>query len=64
MSSNSCVGFVHLTISVGSKAKVNLLTSMMETDGYNVLDGSRTTVDDYYELIVLDPENNQIEITV
>ena len=58
------LGFAHLAISVGSKEKVDLLTSMMETDGYNVLDGPRTTGDGYYESIVLDPENNRIEITV
>jgi lactoylglutathione lyase len=58
------VGLAHLAISVGSKEKVDLLTSMMETDGYNILDGPRTTGDGYYESIVLDPENNRIEITV
>ena len=58
------VGFAHLAISVGSKEKVDLLTSNMEIDGYNILDGPRTTGDGYYESIVLDPENNRIEITV
>ncbi|TFH37421.1 MAG: glyoxalase [Anaerolineales bacterium] len=57
-------GFAHLAISVGSKEKVNLLTSLLKTDGYIVLDGPRTTGDSYYESIVLDPEDNRIEITV
>ena len=58
------VGFEHLAISVGSKDKVDLLTSRLENDGYKILGGPRTTGDGYYESIILDTENNRIEITV
>ncbi len=57
-------GFIHLAISVGSVAKVDALTQILAADGYQIIDGPRTTGDGYYESTVLDPENNRIEITV
>lgn len=56
-------GFTHLAFSVGSKALVDRLTSRLEKDGFKVISGPRVTGDGYYESCVLDPENNQIEIT-
>ncbi|WP_455661419.1 VOC family protein [Pradoshia sp.] len=56
------LGYAHLAFSVGSKDKVDKLTSQLERDGYIVLSGPRTTGDGYYESCILDPENNQIEI--
>lgn len=56
-------GLIHLAISVGSPAVVDQLTAQLNNDGYKVLSGPRTTGDGYYESCVLDPENNQIEIT-
>ncbi len=56
------LGYAHLAFSVGSKDKVDELTSQLERDGYIVLSGPRTTGDGYYESCILDPENNQIEI--
>jgi len=58
------VGFAHIAISVGSKEKVDELTRQLEKAGFNILSQPRTTGDGYYESVVLDPENNQIEITV
>ena len=58
------IGFIHLAISVGSIERVDLLTSQLKSDGYEILDGPRNTGDGYYESTVLDPENNRIEITV
>ena len=58
------VGLAHFAISVGSKEKVDSLTSVLRADGYKVLDGPRTTGDGYYESSVLDPEDNRIEITI
>lgn len=55
-------GYAHLAFSVGSKEKVDELTSRLEEDGYTVLSGPRITGDGYYESCILDPENNQIEI--
>lgn len=57
-------GFIHLAFSVGSKEKVDELTSRLKNDGYEVLSGPRTTGDGYYESCILGFENNQIEITV
>lgn len=56
-------GIIHFAVSVGSKQKVNELTERLKQDGYQILNGPRTTGDGYYESVVLDPENNIIEIT-
>ena len=58
------LGFAHLSFSVGSKEKVDLLTKEMSNDGIIVVGEPRTTGDGYYESVVLDPEGNRIEITV
>ena len=57
-------GIAHLAFSVGSKEKVNTLTSLLKKDGFEIKDGPRITGDDYYESVVLDPEGNFIEITI
>ena len=57
-------GSIHIAFSVGSKEKVDELTSKLKADGYEVLSGPRTTGDGYYESCIVDLENNQIEITV
>lgn len=57
-------GWAHLAISVGSKEEVEILTEKLREDGYTVTGNPRTTGDGYYESTVLDPEGNQIEITV
>lgn len=56
-------GYIHLAFSVGSKERVDSLTSELKEAGYEVLSGPRTTGDGYYESCILGPENNQIEIT-
>lgn len=56
-------GYAHLAFSVGSREKVDELTSQLEADGYCVISGPRVTGDGYYESCVLGFENNQIEIT-
>ncbi len=55
-------GYIHLAFKVGSKEKVDELTSKLNKDGYKIISGPRTTGDGYYESCVLGPENNQIEI--
>ena len=57
-------GYIHLAFSVGSKEKVELLTSQMREDGYEVISGPRTTGDGYYESCIVGIEGNLIEITV
>ena len=55
-------GFTHLAFTLGSKEKVDEMTSLMAKDGFKVLSGPRMTGDGYYESCFLDPEGNQIEI--
>ena len=57
-------GLIHFAISLGSKEKVDALTAQFQNDGFEVLDGPRTTGDGYYESVILDPEKNRIELTV
>ena len=57
-------GFIHIAFSVGSKEKVNELTEILKSDGYEVISGPRTTGDGYYESCIVGIEGNQIEITI
>lgn len=57
-------GYIHIAISVGSKEKVDQLTTKLKTDGYQVISGPRTTGDGYYESCIVGIEGNQIEITI
>ena len=56
-------GITHFAISVGNKEKVNQLTELFRSDGFEIIGGPRTTGDGYYESVILDPERNSIEIT-
>ena len=58
------LGIAHISFSVGSKEKVDLLTKKMSEDGVTIVGEPRTTGDGYYESVVLDPEGNRIEITI
>jgi lactoylglutathione lyase len=57
-------GYIHMALSVGSKARVDELTAKLRQDGYPVVSEPRRTGDGYYESCVLDPDGNRIEITV
>ena len=57
-------GFIHIAFSVGSKEKVDELTEILKSDGYEVISGPRTTGDGYYESCIVGIEGNQIEITI
>lgn len=57
-------GYIHIAFSVGSKEKVDFITKLLQTDGYEIISGPRTTGDGYYESCIVDLEGNQIEITV
>ncbi|WP_203246492.1 VOC family protein [Sporosarcina beigongshangi] len=57
-------GITHLAFSIGSKELVDQITQRLKNDGYEVISGPRTTGDGYYESCVLDPEGNQIEISI
>jgi lactoylglutathione lyase len=56
-------GIAHFAISVGSKEKVDELTARFRKDHYSIFSEPRTTGDGYYEMVVLDPEGNYVEIT-
>lgn len=58
------IGLIHFAISVGSKERVDQLTNELKGSGFMVLDGPRITGDGYYESVILDPESNQVEITI
>ena len=60
----TAIGYIHISIAIGSKRGVDLLTHRLSDDGYNVVSGPRTTGDGYYESCILGPEGIQIEITV
>ncbi len=56
-------GLTHFAISVGNKEKVNQLTELFRSDGFEITGEPRTIGDGYYESVILDPEGNSIEIT-
>lgn len=57
-------GLIHFAVSLGSKENVDAMTEQFQNDGFEVLDGPRTTGDGCYESVILDPEKNRIELTV
>ena len=59
----AAIGYIHISITVGSKRGVDLLTRRLADDGYPVLSGPRTTGDGYYESCILGPERILIEVT-
>lgn len=57
-------GFIHMSVSVGSKESVDNLTKELADAGYEVMSGPRVTGDGYYESSVRAFEDLIIEITV
>lgn len=57
-------GYIHIAFSAGSKENVDRLTEQLNTAGYEIISGPRTTGDGYYESCILGIENNIIEITI
>ena len=58
------LGYIHLSLAVGSRMQVEALTLRLQAEGFHVLSGPRTTGDGYYESCVEGPEKILIEITV
>ena len=56
-------GFIHLSFRVGNREMVDKLTSLLKTDGFEVVSGPRVTGDGYYESQIAGFEGNIIEIT-
>jgi len=61
---NSVTGLAHFAVSVGGRDAVDALTERLRADGVVIAGEPRVTGDGYYESVVLDPEGNQIEITI
>lgn len=57
------LGYTHLAIAVGDKAKVDEMTAEFVAAGFPLLNGPRVTGDGYYEAVIQDPEGNLIELT-
>lgn len=60
----SCANNGHISISVGSKEKVDEKTTYFKQQGFKIESAPRTTGDGYYESVIRDPEGNFIEITL
>ena len=61
---NLRAGYIHMSISVGSKEAVNDKTEEFKVSGYECVSGPRITGDGYYESCIAGPEGILIEITV
>ncbi|PRY83585.1 VOC family protein [Alkalibacterium olivapovliticus] len=55
-------GYAHLALAAGSQSQVDDLVSRLTNDGFELLNGPRTTGDGYYEAVIKDPEGNLIEV--
>ena len=60
---NRSLGDCHISFSVGGRSEVDALTKRLRADGYEVMDGPRTTGDGCYESCVMGIDGNLIEIT-
>ncbi len=56
-------GMAHFDIEVDDKLKVDSLTEELRKDGYIIASEPRRTGDGYYEVGILDPEGNYVEIS-
>lgn len=55
-------GLIHFAVKLGSKKKVNDLTEKLRQDGFKTFGEPRTTGDNFYESVFLDPDGNRVEI--
>lgn len=56
-------GLTHFAFEVESREMVETLTQELAEAGYEVIGQPRVTGDGYYESVILDPDQNQVEIT-
>jgi lactoylglutathione lyase len=57
------LGLIHIAFSVDSIQEVDEKARQLQSDGFPILNGPRTTGDGYYEFETLDPDNNRLEVT-
>jgi len=55
-------GIIHIAFSVDSKQEVDAKAALLQTNGFELLNGPRVTGDGYYEFVTLDPDKNRIEV--
>lgn len=55
-------GLIHFAVKLGSKKEVNDLTERLRNDGFRIIGEPRTTGNNFYESIFLDPDGNRVEI--
>ncbi|MGT2958756.1 glyoxalase [Streptococcus bovimastitidis] len=58
------LGFAHLAFSLGSKDAVDEFAYYMQSQGFPIQNGPRTTGDGYYEAVIHDLEGNILELTI
>ena len=56
------LGWAHLSFRVQDEAAVDALATCLRERGIEVVDGPRRTGDGYYEVALLDPEGNRVEV--
>ncbi len=56
-------GIIHLAFEAATRKEVDEKAKLFSFNGFQILDGPRTTGDGYYEFVTLDPDHNRIEIT-
>ena len=57
-------GFIHLAFAVGSADAVDAFYATACRDGLSVMEAPRQTGDGYYEMTLLDPDGNRLEVTI
>lgn len=60
--SDEVFGYAHIAYEVQDEAAVDRLHEQLVNDGYQHVNGPRTTGDGYYEAVIEDPEGNIVEI--
>ena len=45
------IGYHHIALKLGSEKKVDILTEVLQSDGYEIVSGPRRTGDGYYEAV-------------
>ena len=56
-------GYIHMAFETESTQELDALTDTFKSDGFEIIDGPRTTGDGYYESVVLDPDGNRVELS-
>lgn len=56
------MNIAHISFKLGSKDAVLSLTETLRRDGFRITGEPRTSVDGYFEAVILDVEGNRIEL--